>query len=115
MQVARQMADVGAPRTRGGCAANRRPDGVPLSRIEERGKRPKRCRASLEVHPAHAAHAAHATHAATGAMGSGFSDTMASVVMSRPATDEASCSATRTTLVGSMMPAFTMSTYSPFW
>jgi hypothetical protein len=35
--------------------------------------------------------------------------------MSRPATEAASCSAVRTTLVGSMMPAFTMSPYSPVW
>ena len=34
----------------------------------------------------------------------GSSATMASVVMSRPATDAAPCSAARTTLVGSMMP-----------
>ena len=37
--------------------------------------------------------------------------TMASVVMSRPATEAASCRAVRTTLVGSMMPSFTRSTY----
>ena len=35
----------------------------------------------------------------------GFSATIASVVISRPATDAASCSAARTTLVGSMMPS----------
>src|SRR5262249_59863703 len=34
----------------------------------------------------------------------GISATIASVVMSRPATEDASCSAVRTTLVGSMMP-----------
>ena len=45
----------------------------------------------------------------------GCSATMASVVTSRPATDAASCSAVRTTLVGSMMPAATMSTYGSFW
>ena len=37
---------------------------------------------------------------------SGFSATIASVVTSRPATEAASCSAVRTTFVGSMMPAF---------
>src|SRR3984957_19550240 len=37
---------------------------------------------------------------------------MASVVTNRPATEEASCSAGRTTLAGSMMPLATMSTYS---
>jgi len=47
---------------------------------------------------------------AGGAFFSGFSATIASVVTSRPATDAASCSAVRTTLVGSMMPAFSMST-----
>ncbi|GIX15602.1 MAG: hypothetical protein KatS3mg118_3561 [Paracoccaceae bacterium] len=36
--------------------------------------------------------------------GSGLSATIASVVISRPATEAASCSAVRTTLVGSMMP-----------
>jgi hypothetical protein len=41
---------------------------------------------------------------AGGALGSGFSATIASVVISRPATDAASCSACRTTLVGSMIP-----------
>ena len=41
---------------------------------------------------------------------SGFSATIASVVMSRPATEAASCSAVRTTLAGSMIPVFTMST-----
>ena len=40
-----------------------------------------------------------------GAFFSGFSATIASVVTSRPATEAASCSAVRTTLVGSMMPA----------
>src|SRR5579883_2089093 len=44
---------------------------------------------------------------------SGFSAIIASVVMSNPATDDASCSAVRTTLVGSMMPAFTRSLNSP--
>ncbi len=44
----------------------------------------------------------------------GFSAIMASVVMRRPATEAASCSAVRTTLVGSMMPAATRSTYSSF-
>ena len=38
---------------------------------------------------------------------SGASATIASVVISRPATDAASCSAVRTTLVGSMMPTAT--------
>ena len=45
----------------------------------------------------------------------GSSATMASVVTSRPATEAASCSAARTTLAGSMMPASIMSTYSSFW
>jgi len=49
-----------------------------------------------------------------GDFGSGFSATIASVVMSSPATDAASCSACRTTLVGSMMPALIMSVNSPF-
>jgi hypothetical protein len=40
---------------------------------------------------------------------SGFSATIASVVISSPATDAASCSAVRTTFVGSMIPAFTKS------
>jgi len=40
---------------------------------------------------------------------SGFSATMASVVIKRPAIEAASCSAMRTTLVGSMMPALNMS------
>ena len=40
----------------------------------------------------------------------GFSATIASVVTSRPAIEAAACSAKQTTLVGSMMPAFTMST-----
>jgi FtsP/CotA-like multicopper oxidase with cupredoxin domain len=43
---------------------------------------------------------------------SGFSATIASVVTSNAATDAASCKARRTTLVGSMMPALSMSTYS---
>ena len=43
----------------------------------------------------------------------GFSATMASVVIKRPAIDAPSCSAMRTTLVGSMMPFFTKSAYSP--
>src|SRR5215469_1668677 len=38
-------------------------------------------------------------------LGSGRSATMPSVVINNPATEAASCSATRTTLVGSMMPA----------
>ena len=42
-------------------------------------------------------------------LGSGFSATIASVVISRPATEAASRRAVRTTLVGSTMPAFTMS------
>jgi predicted XRE-type DNA-binding protein len=40
----------------------------------------------------------------------GTSATIASVVTSRPAIDEASCNAARTTLAGSMMPFSTMST-----
>ena len=38
---------------------------------------------------------------------------IASVVISRLATEAASCNAVRTTLVGSMMPAATRSLYSP--
>src|SRR6516165_10552942 len=41
-----------------------------------------------------------------------FSAIMHSVVKSRPATDAAFCSALRTTLVGSMMPAFIRSSNS---
>ena len=41
----------------------------------------------------------------------GFSATIASVVISRPATEAASCSAVRTTLVGSMMPSLKRSPY----
>ena len=41
--------------------------------------------------------------------------TVASVVMIRPATEAASWSAMRTTLTGSMIPAFTMSVNSFFW
>ena len=44
----------------------------------------------------------------------GTSATIASVVISRPATEAASCSAVRTTLAGSTMPASSMSTYSSF-
>ena len=40
---------------------------------------------------------------------SGISPTIASLVNIRPATDAASCSAVRTTLVGSMIPALNMS------
>ena len=46
---------------------------------------------------------------------SGFSATIASVVIRRPATEAAFWRATRTTLVGSMMPRFTRSVYSPDW
>ena len=45
----------------------------------------------------------------------GASTTIASVVISSPATDTAPCSAVRTTLVGSMTPALIMLTYSAFW
>src|SRR5690348_9547795 len=45
--------------------------------------------------------------------GSGLSATIPSVVINSPATEAASCSATRTTLVGSIIPAATMSLYSP--
>src|SRR5262249_59768065 len=48
-------------------------------------------------------------------LGSGRSATMPSVVINNPAIEAASCSATRTTLVGSMMPAVTISLYSPDW
>ena len=46
-------------------------------------------------------------------LGSGTSVSVASVSSSTPATDTAFSSATRTTLVGSMMPASTRSTYVP--
>jgi hypothetical protein len=39
----------------------------------------------------------------------GFSATIASVVIKRPAMDDPSCSAMRTTLVGSMIPLHTLS------
>jgi flagellar biosynthetic protein FlhB len=52
--------------------------------------------------------------AAGGALRSGRSATIASVVISSDATEAASCSAVRTTLVGSMMPAPTRSLYSSF-
>src|ERR1700739_582584 len=45
----------------------------------------------------------------------GTSATIASVVISRPATEAAFCSAARTTLVGSMMPFDIIFTYSPVW
>ena len=45
----------------------------------------------------------------------GASTIAASVVISRPATEAASCRAVRTTLAGSMTPAVTMSTYSSVW
>ena len=48
-------------------------------------------------------------------LGTGRSATMASVVTSRPATEAASSSAMRTTLVGSMIPASSMSTYTSIW
>src|SRR6266403_1161356 len=44
---------------------------------------------------------------------SGISVTSASVVSNRPAIEAAFCNALRVTLVGSTMPAFTRSTYSP--
>jgi len=44
---------------------------------------------------------------------SGISVTKHSVVISRPATEAEFCRAARVTLVGSMMPASSMSTYSP--
>src|SRR3954462_8423465 len=45
----------------------------------------------------------------------GFAATIASVVTSRPATEEASCSAVRTTLAGSITPRPTRSPYSLAW
>src|ERR1044071_7594271 len=51
--------------------------------------------------------------AAAGSDFLGLSATSASVVISRAATEAASCSAVRTTLAGSITPAFTMSWYSP--
>jgi hypothetical protein len=50
-----------------------------------------------------------------GAFFLGNSAIIASVVMSKPATEAAPCKAARTTLVGSMMPFYTMLTYSPDW
>ena len=63
-------------------------------------------RSDLEVHPAHSAHAAAAPIGIAG-LSSGISLTAASVVISRPATEAASWSAVRTTLVGSITPAWT--------
>jgi hypothetical protein len=59
-------------------------------------------------------HVAHVGHAA-GPFSSffGSSATITSVVSSRPATDEAFCSARRVTLVGSRMPISIRSPYSP--
>ena len=51
--------------------------------------------------------------AGTAGFFSGSWATIASVVISRPATEAASCSAVRTTLAGSMMPVFTRSHHSP--
>jgi hypothetical protein len=48
-----------------------------------------------------------------GAFFFGFSATIASVVISSPAIEAASCRAVRTTLVGSMIPFETKSPYSP--
>jgi hypothetical protein len=48
-----------------------------------------------------------------GASSFGSSATIASVVIIRPATEAAFCSAVRVTLVGSRMPISTMSPYSP--
>ena len=48
-----------------------------------------------------------------GAFFFGFSATIASVVMSRPATEAASWSAVRTTLAGSITPCLTRLPYSP--
>src|SRR4051794_26537437 len=45
----------------------------------------------------------------------GFSATIASVVIKRPATEAASCSAVRTTLAGSITPRLTRSPYSLAW
>ena len=45
---------------------------------------------------------------------SGLSATTASVVRNSAAIDAAFCSAERVTLAGSMMPAASRSTYSPF-
>ena len=50
-----------------------------------------------------------------GALSLGFSAIIASVVIRIEATEAASWSAVRTTLVGSMMPAVTRSVYSSFW
>src|SRR5216683_2080922 len=68
------------------------------------------------AHTTHASHPAHATHAACGIPGAasgflGFSATAASVVISIVATLAAFSSAVRTTLVGSITPALTRSSY----
>ena len=47
------------------------------------------------------------------AAGSGLSATTASVVKNNPAMDDAFCNAERVTFTGSLIPAFSMSTYSP--
>ena len=48
-----------------------------------------------------------------GASYSGSSATIASVLIIRPATEEAACRAVRVTLAGSRMPISSMSPYSP--
>src|SRR5260221_9318442 len=79
----------GASRPRSSASPDRVPDGRRRSRpLSHRGVRRR----------------------ADGAAFSGFSATIASVVMRSAAIEAAPCSARRTTLVGSMMPAFTMST-----
>ena len=64
------------------------------------------------VHAVHAA-AAVAVAAAGASFFSGISEIMASVVSIRPAMEAAFCSAVRVTLVGSMTPALTRSSYLP--
>src|SRR3979490_3570174 len=68
-------------------------------------------RLDLEVHTTHAA--APGGVPPPPAFFFGTSATMASVVIKRAATDAAFWIAARTTLVGSMMPLATRSTYSP--
>ena len=67
----------------------------------------------LEVHAAHATHAAAALRHAAAGVPLGTSATIASVVIRSAATDAAFWIATRTTLVGSMMPLEIRLTYSP--
>ena len=87
------------------------PAGAPSEPTKERaGERAPRPFLLLSLGPdleVHAAHAAAAGMPPAAGLSSGSSLTAASVVMSRPATEAASWSAVRTTLVGSITPAWT--------